>query len=362
MNKRNILFVCNTVFQCITAITLKYNEFANDNVDIIISDHMNDSYTLYKRIKSINLFNKIYYVRSAGYSYYKENIPKNKVEKLIAEAFPKLVGFEIEKAYDILMIYNHDRFAQTLFSELIKKNKHIEVKLFDEGLSTYTDIYQKIISNISKKRRYLSVLTRRKFIHERVNGIYLFEPDLLCWNSPYPVHKIKKADKDDTEYKKLLNKAFGYEEIQDKYDKKFIFFEESFYHENIEIGDVELVEKIGQMVGKENIFIKIHPRNPNNRFEKLGYATNKDTGIPWEIIAFNKDFSDSIFVSISSSSVLTPRILFGQKTQTYLLHKCLKVESPFATTSAQEYFDKFLEKFGENLYILDDIEQIKLNM
>ena len=38
------------------------------------------------------------------------------------------------------------------------------------------------------------------------------------------------------------------------------------------VNDVEIVEKIASIVGKEKLFVKTHPRNPENRFEKLGYS------------------------------------------------------------------------------------------
>jgi len=365
MFKRDILFVCNTVFQCMTAITLKHKEFEHDNVDIIISDHMNESYDLYKRIEGINLFREVFYVETKEYAYYKENIPNNFWEKLRDEAFPHFGKFQITNRYDIFMIYNVDRFAQTLFSILAKKNKFIEVKLYDEGFSTYTTIYKEFInsiSNISKKKNILRFFTKRRYLHENITGLYLFEPDLICWDCPYPVHKIVKADINDVEYKNILNNVFGYENIRDTYDARVIFFEEAFSHENIDIGDIELVETLGEIVGKENIFIKIHPRNPNNRFKKLGYKTNLDTGIPWEIIALNNDFSDRVFVTISSSAVLTPRTIFGQNTKTFFLYKCLEKKSPYINDSTEQYFKRFSEKFGDDFYIVNEIEQFKLNL
>lgn len=365
MKKQEILFVCNTVYQCFTAITLKFYEFKNENVDIIISDHMNNSYELYKNIKNTQLFNNTFYVKTYKYARHKPGDKKNYLSLFIREVFPKLhikKYFSTPKVYDSIFVYNLDKFSQTLFSSLAIKNRNIKVFLYDEGLSTYTDIYKKqvySVSNLNKVRKFLSLFSGRVFIHENINGLYLFDPYLICWNCPFPIHEIKKSISKDTEYINILNNAFGYKEFKDKYNKKLIFFEESFSAENIDVGDIELIEKIANQIGKDNIYVKIHPRNPINRFEVLGFETNKETGIPWEIIALNNDFSKQILLTISSSSVLSSRILFGHKTKTVLLYKCLKKKSPYLDESTQEYFEKFESLYGDNLYIIDSVEKIE---
>lgn len=40
---RKVLIICNTVLQIMFATNLKYTEFVDDDVDLIISDHTNNS-------------------------------------------------------------------------------------------------------------------------------------------------------------------------------------------------------------------------------------------------------------------------------------------------------------------------------
>ena len=44
-----------------------------------------------------------------------------------------------------------------------------------------------------------------------------------------------------------------------------VVFEESHSFEGFEVPDVEIVDKVANKVGRNNIMIKIHPRNPYNR-------------------------------------------------------------------------------------------------
>ena len=48
----------------------------------------------------------------------------------------------------------------------------------------------------------------------------------------------------------------------DRYDRPVLFFEESYPCDGVEIGDVALMDRVAELVGKENIFVKIHPPQP----------------------------------------------------------------------------------------------------
>ena len=78
-----------------------------------------------------------------------------------------------------------------------------------------------------------------------------------------------------------------------------------------EIGDVALMDRVAELVGKENIFVKIHPRNRENRFEQAGYATNRDTAMPWELIVLNSSFERTLFMTVGSSAATNPYTIFG---------------------------------------------------
>lgn len=70
--------------------------------------------------------------------------------------------------------------------------------------------------------------------------------------------------------------------------------------------------------------VKIHPRNPVNRFEKLGYKTNHNTAIPWEVIVMNTDdISDKVLITVASSCILNPIIVFGKEVHAFSLYDCI---------------------------------------
>ena len=96
---------------------------------------------------------------------------------------------------------------------------------------------------------------KKKYIYGNIEGVYLFHPEDMLWEPDFRLLSMKKIDCKDTHFLQLCNKVFGYNESCDKYDRKYIFMEESFAAEGMPINDLELLGKIAQRVGKENIMV-----------------------------------------------------------------------------------------------------------
>ena len=95
-----------------------------------------------------------------------------------------------------------------------------------------------------------------------------------------------------------------------------------------------MVNKIAEVVGKENIFVKIHPRNKVNRFQKLGYVTNQNTEIPWEIIALNIPISEKVLLTIASGSALTSLVnMSSVPKKIVMLMNCKEIDDSKLTSS-----------------------------
>ena len=121
--------------------------------------------------------------------------------------------------------------------------------------------------------------------------------------------------------------------------------------------DFKLILYIAEIVGKENLLVKLHPRNKINRFEKYGIATNKTIGIPWELIQMNDDFSDKVLLTISSGSVLASKLYFNDNIKTYLLFNCTDKMSNMVTEKYFEYLKKLENKFGLDNFIIPKNEE-----
>lgn len=309
-----ILFMCNTPYQIIVATQLRLTKFENDIVDLIISDEIAHNQELLVNIKKSDIFNDVYLIKSKKYDFQNIKLKISKransklVSKMLTEASMKL---KENCQYDYYFFANLGGHSNYIGRYLKIKNENIKICMFEDGFASYTEMYRDIIlrekeNSIKMKLKRIINPSSLYFCEE----YYIFHPKFLYWNPKCKVKKIDQIENNENTITKL-NCIFGYNESIDVYDKPIIFFEESYFADGIEIEDLSLITEISNIVDKKNIFVKIHPRNNINRFEKSGFKTNKNTFVPWEIIALNIDLSNKILITIASGSFITSYLMTG---------------------------------------------------
>ena len=323
---KKILIICNTPYQIFVATWMRMTILQNDLVDIIISDHMNSGETLAKNAQKTGLFHEVFFVKT-------KNMHLDRKERWLECVLkPNIVlkrYVTLKQKYDALYAANIDQFTRLVYHTIVNetmskiKNKNLKIYLFEDGLSTYSKLFEQYYHYAKPKKHRKLFFYNPKQIFGNLSAIFAFDPQCFMWEPHTEIISIQKIDNTNEAFKCAINVIFDYDKMTDVYDRKYIFMEESFYAEGDQINDVEILEKIADCVGKENIMVKIHPRNPVNRFKELGYKTNKDTFVPWEVIVLNQNMEDKVLLTVASSSVINPIRLFGQKTKVYSLYQCL---------------------------------------
>lgn len=368
MNNKK-LFLCNTVYQVMVALWLKHSRLDGQRADLIVTDHMNGAAQLRERIAELGLYENVYFAKTLTESRYKSG--RSSKENLRANLDPMWMVRQYapldDRSYDELYIANFDGFSQLLFTGLSHRNPKLKLSAFEDGLSTYClfeQYYHDFEHFYGKPSDFL-----RKFLHEKIyrlrplygnlSQVLVFNPDCMQWDPGCPVVGVPKIDTKDQVYRQLVNRAFGYENSRDRYDRKYLFFEESFFADHYEVNDVELVEQLATRVGKENMMVKIHPRNPVNRFAEKGYKTNVDTSIPWEVILMNlDDIQDMVLVTVASSTILNPIMIFGKRVRAYSLYPCLTKIPPVLEGKSWEFLYQLFGKYSDMITLCDNIDQI----
>lgn len=344
---KKVLIVATTVFHVIVAVQMKRTILKNKSVDIILGDETPNMKNIADNLENIDIFENVYFVKMNDYNKqigeYEYYTPFDYCTK---KYFDVHKMFSQCKKYDIFLVPFFHHFHMNLYS-YIKRfiNKNIRVYLYEEGVA----IYSGMGSIYRKKCEYFSNDKVFKFFHygrmlNEIKGIVTFNPGLLQWGENYKKIKIPYINKNDSKMLEILNTVFGYNgEFKDEYDKKIIFFEEAKAEDGIKLNDIGIVNRLSEIVGKENILIKLHPRSTKNRFSTLGYKTNNNTLIPWEVIFMNHDFSNTLFISTASSSIMHPVIIFKEKINAIFLFKMIHSVMP------SELLDT--EKFIENVVV-----------
>lgn len=352
-----VVFLCNTVYQIVVATQLRYTIYKDSEADIVISNHMNGGAEIASRLKCLSSFwNEVYYYESF-------DLARRKNEYAVKGKFSNqlflYIGYNkvecmplLQKKYDVFIFSNPDISSDFLYRNLAKINKNIVCYIFEDGFSTYSIAELDFKACIESPFYKMCSLLMQRTLFSNIKGVFVFQPELMQWDK-YPAFKIPPIDKKNKEFIHILNTTFQYEQLKDTYDKQVLFFEESYFKEGVDIGDVELVESIAKLVGKDNIMIKIHPRNGINRFKEMGYKTNINTAIPWEIIALNMNVEDRILITVASGAAIMPILLFASQSRGILLINMLNknVVLPYELSIYHKFIlEKILPKYNDYLF------------
>lgn len=322
--KENILIVCNTVYQIMVAVQIRYTFLQKENVHIIISDHMNNSSTIFENVRKSNFFNEVIYIKNR-----KRRLDQNCRFYFLKQFFYKaketinnlkIIRKQIntKSNYNQLYVSNISIFTILLLFFLSRK-KEIRLSIFEDGFATYCNSFKN-----SDKASLIHRLLNKKGMLGTAEQLFLFNPHLLEWDFEKKIIPIPKFSNKNDEVKNILNQIFQFENINDDYSKiKYLFLEESFFADGFNVNDVEIVQNLTQRINVNDVLVKLHPRNTINRFAPLGIKTNTNLEIPWELIILNQNISHITLITISSSSALTPFLIFDIPVKSISLLKML---------------------------------------
>ncbi|WP_164954504.1 polysialyltransferase family glycosyltransferase [Succinivibrio dextrinosolvens] len=196
-----------------------------------------------------------------------------------------------------------DLYTHSLFATLVNTNPNIKCIRFEEGILSY---------NFPLSRRKSSILLdflrkfflRKPILIDRLNDFYCFFPEL--YEGKLRAHKIPKID--TKELKPIIDKLFDIDLSVYKY--KYIFFT-SVYDFDVPkpIGEFEVLKKIRDLVGNDNLLVKVHPRDRRNIYSKEGFHLDPNTSVPWEAILICAKITSCIFLSVNSSCLFSSKII-----------------------------------------------------
>jgi len=365
-----ILFFCYTPFQCIAAMNIKYAHYRDVSADIILCDSVLQREQMKPGLLKTELFERVIFYDARKLFPKGDNKIKHEYSRIRSCFDPVYLAsgyFSEEDKYDLFVTTEVNYVTNSIFALLRRYNSNLEVALMDEGYSSYTYYFREALNPVVLKNKIkkalnnvTALINRRPFISKCAKKIYLYDPELICWDQmPYEAVEIIKPDSDDTLYYQHLNQVFEYDGIGSEFDKKYIYFEESFFWSMKNSNDIEIINQISDIVGKDNMQIKMHPRNMIDRFTELGYKVNKSVGMPWEIVAMNlPETSEKVFITFSSGAALNYRLLFGKEFKTVLLYKCVGDSYYKIDESLKLWFEKFAQKYSESLYIPNNMNEL----
>ena len=202
-----------------------------------------------------------------------------------------------------------------------KYNLNTEFILYDDGLGSY--INKKLISP-SLLDCIVRWIAFRKILGIQSDKRILYFPEL--YEKIHPECDRNLISRIQTEkltvYRSVINRIFGY---KDELRMKETVIVLDHPREGLSEKQNALLEDAYNIIienyGTENVLFKLHPRDKRPLLEGRKYYN--DTSLPFEILCMNTEMEDKILVSVMSTAVITPKLMFGQEPKIILLYKIL---------------------------------------
>lgn len=329
------IYVCDTLYQVIVACCVqKQNQ---ETAVIILTDHTYGMDRICARInKYTSLFQKAYYVEAKKYS-----LINNYSNKLIDEELLAFVTNNDCMECKHIFVGSLEPYMRRLIKvfKCDLRRDELNIGIIEDGFSTYS---------------YFGETINKYEYKDNIHELFLYDPSLISWHSDIKLTQINKIHFASEEFVKELNKIFGYYELEDKYCEKYIVLSSAAE----EIAPVknknDILNCLAEHVGKENIIIKTHPRMKKDYYIELGFHVNNNSNVPWEIIAFNMDFSNKIIISNCSGSLYTPKLLFDKQMKGITVMKFVDFPDSYGMVN---YYTEFVCRKHNCFYVPESIEE-----
>lgn len=321
MKKLRKLIISNTFYQVIVAIQMKLTIFRDAEVEIIITDHSKNAEKISNRLRECNVFNNVYFVNTDGSCDKRSTLEKSVDVFSFSFLKKNRFAFYTKKIrslfFDEMIVFNYDMRMYGVYAILSEYNFKLKLSRYEEGILSYST--EQLFTPTRNLIGFFRKLQGKTAVEEIFANFYCFYPSL--YHGYLHAEKIPLIKKNSV-LNIILQRVFDIKKENLYYSQKYIFFTSVFDFEGGEsIGEYEVVCKVAELVGKENLLVKIHPRDLRTIYTDKGFNVDKNSAIPWEVIQLSGHFSDKVFLTVNSGSVLAGSFMSEKSVRTFFLYK-----------------------------------------
>ncbi len=337
-----ILMRVSTYYQLINAINIKLSLLEGQEVDLVLNES-SDFSVVGKKVEESGCFRKVFYSPDSLEDN-RAYRALSKAEKSRLSTQPKEIVHDIglDESYTDYYIPVDDEYNKLLYYYLVKRGCRPAIHIYEEGVATYTiDIKKRMLTDGLRHSYYGS----NQFL-ERITEFLLYEPNLFSVDTiDIPINRLPKINAADEQIREIYTGIFGEEKMP---KEPVVFFMESFHADRVNTSNLDLLDRIATLFGKENIIVKMHPRDQENWLAPKGYKIFPASQIPWEIMLMTNDIGNKLFVSMSSTAALSAQIVFDKKTTSMFLDALRIIgTSPFLKQpGTKKYYENLVKELN----------------
>lgn len=324
---RRILIIANTYYQMILAIQMNETIFKKDRVVLLLSDHSKNTEIICNRLNTEQVFEKVHYIKTKNLVAKRSNFDKLKDYFDISFFSENRYSFYLEgvedKYFDEIICYNYGIDIFGLHAIIYRSNPNVRVSLYEEGILSYG-----VIPENTTRRKIINAsrhVLGKKSVYDVLENFYCFHPEL--YGGELKVVKVPEVMNGGGCAGTLKN-IFALGPDQLEYPEKYIFFTSVYDFEGgAAIGEYQVVEQVADLVGKENLLVKTHPRDVRTVYTDNGFNVDKNSSIPWEAIQLSSDFSEKVFLTATSGSVLAGSFMAEKPVRTFYMFQLCDISN-----------------------------------
>lgn len=357
------IFYLRTYYQVIVALQMVNTICIDDEVVFLISDDSESTEMLVESLGKLGIVYKSILVKTKKLTYQKSMI--DKIKDFVEVCFLKKNRYVIflkevlNEKFDEFIFFNYGVDTVAFYNLMVRNNINLRVSCIEEGILSYNSQFDNDHGKIVEISHYTRKILKRKTLKDNLHNFYCYYPILYRGNLvPVQIPRISVEAK----ITGILRNIFKPDNTI--YTKKYIFFTSVYDFEGGNpIGEYELVCKVAKLVGIDNLLVKTHPRDSRTIYKDHGFNVDVNSSIPWEAIQLSGDFSDKVFLTINSGSVLSGSTMSEKPVKTFYMYKLCDIkENKSCQKNAQDIeallCESSMKEVFRNVRIAEKIEDI----
>ncbi len=229
-----------------------------------------------------------------------------------------------------------------LVYQFIRFNKQARVNLFEDGGFSYVGYDDR---NFFKKKvkRFLRLFRIEEI---KVDKKYLYKPEFAVNTYNYNLIKMPSLNVAIDKLRSIF--SYDKEKINGLYRNRRIIYLDQTYADDLYNND--FLNLFVNRIKKYSDILLIRP-HPTMEQRELNNFLIDEVGLHWELVSYDYVYDNTILMSIGSSAVFTPNLLYNKRYTIVLLHR-------LALYHDTEYFkntDSFLIHMSE---VMKDVKFI----
>lgn len=332
---RKVLFGCETVYQVFNSVILAQTEFSGDSCDAVLSNETPWRDGFVQSVRASGVFRNVetFDVKSRNERF--GALSRREQRRVYGNPSEYFAEAPLtEERHDILC-FPIDHLHWVLhYHYCARRGDRPEVHLYDEGVRSYT-----MPIELAESQPYAEGVYPDDSFFRAIAVLHLHRPALYS-NAihPFCIKAIPRLDGNDG-LRAAIFSIFGREEPP---AERYIYLEDFFFADRCVSNDMTLFLQFAEIVGRENIRVKRHPRDDVSRYAPLGFKEYPVVTVPWEVQLLGGDYSEKVLVSVSSTALLTPVMIFDAPGHVVSLEKMFRGNNP---THSDAAFQVFMDKF-----------------